>query len=511
MLLLTPCVIPIAYFCIIKINNMNITTLVLNIGIVAAVFSLLIIFALKKQKSYLMTYLQSFCGVLFVFSGWVKAIDPMGTAFKMEQYFGEFESAFSETWMSFISPVFPALSNVSIWFSVAMIVFEIALGIALLIGYKPKLSAWLFLALVVFFTILTGFTYLTGYVPGGVNFFDFGNWGAYKASNMKVTDCGCFGDFIKLEPKISFFKDIALLFPSVYFVLKHKQMHDFFTDKKAGWLMAVSTAGLILYCMYNFIWNEPHIDFRPFKNGANIAAIRAQEDKAQADVKIVAFSIKNKKSGKVVEVGFDEYMKNAEKYGDDTNYEVLEQIKTEASIPRTKVSEFEITDFDGVDYTEKYLANAKYHFMVISPKVKFSTESVKATVQDSIFRIDSSDVQKPVKMFLKMMNKEISKTNFIWPAGFIADLKTLKPILDEAVSKGQEVSVVIGGISKEAASDLAEETGIKAEYLTADDILLKTIIRSNPGLVLWKDGVILHKWHKKQLPTYAQIASTFIK
>jgi uncharacterized membrane protein YphA (DoxX/SURF4 family) len=219
---------------------MNITTLVLNIGIVAAVFSLLIIFALKKQKSYLMTYLQSFCGVLFVFSGWVKAIDPMGTAFKMEQYFGEFESAFSETWMSFISPVFPALSNVSIWFSVAMIVFEIALGIALLIGYKPKLSAWLFLALVVFFTILTGFTYLTGYVPGGVNFFDFGNWGAYKASNMKVTDCGCFGDFIKLEPKISFFKDIALLFPSVYFVLKHKQMHDFFTDKKAGWLMAVS-------------------------------------------------------------------------------------------------------------------------------------------------------------------------------------------------------------------------------------------------------------------------------
>jgi hypothetical protein len=260
-----------------------------------------------------------------------------------------------------------------------------------------------------------------------------------------------------------------------------------------------------------FIWNEPHIDFRPFKNGANIAAIRAQEDKAQADVKIVAFSIKNKKSGKVVEVGFDEYMKNAEKYGDDTNYEVLEQIKTEASIPRTKVSEFEITDFDGVDYTEKYLANAKYHFMVISPKVKFSTESVKATVQDSIFRIDSSDVQKPVKMFLKMMNKEISKTNFIWPAGFIADLKTLKPILDEAMSKGQEVSVVIGGISKEAASDLAEETGIKAEYLTADDILLKTIIRSNPGLVLWKDGVILHKWHKKQLPTYAQIASTFIK
>ena len=193
-------------------------------------------------------------------------------------------------------------------------------------------------------------------------------------------------------------------------------MHGFFTDKKAGWLMAGSTAVLILYCMYNFIWNEPHIDFRPFKNGANIAAIRITRGQTQAEVKIVAFSIKDKKNRvKITEVGFDEYMKNAEKYGDDANFEVLEQIKTEASIPRTKVSEFEITDFDGVDFTDKYLANAKYHFMVISPKVKFSTESKKATVQDSIFMIDSSDVQKPVKKFLKMMNKEISKTNFIWP------------------------------------------------------------------------------------------------
>jgi hypothetical protein len=83
--------------------------------------------------------------------------------------------------------------------------------------------------------------------------------------------------------------------------------------------------------------------------------------------------------------------------------------------------------------------------------------------------------------------------------------------LDGAQSEGNEVSVVIGGISKEAAEDLAIETGIKATYLTADDILLKTIIRSNPGLVLWKNGTILQKWHKNQLPAYESIRSTFLK
>ena len=115
------------YFCINKNYHMSITSLVLNIGIVAAILTLAIAFLLKLHKSYLMTFFQSFCGVLFIFSGWVKAIDPMGTAFKMEQYFGEFESVFSQTWFSFIAPVFPMLSNVSILFLVSMIVYEVVL------------------------------------------------------------------------------------------------------------------------------------------------------------------------------------------------------------------------------------------------------------------------------------------------------------------------------------------------------------------------------------------------
>ncbi len=494
---------------------MTLSGLVFNIGIVAIILTLIIALGLKKHKSYLMTFLQTFTGVLFIFSGWVKAIDPMGTAFKMEQYFGEFESVFSQTMFKFISPIFPVLSSISIWFSVGMIIFEIILGIMLLFGIRPKLTAWLFFLLVVFFTILTGFTYLTGYVPSGATFFDFAAWGPYKASNMKVTDCGCFGDFLKLEPKISFCKDLALLVPSIFFLFKYKDMHNLLTKKWNIILMLVSTLVLLVYCMNNFVWNEPHIDFRPFKNGANIAALRAEEKKAQAEVQITAFALKSLSDGKTVEVPYKQYMADTT-YQDKAKWTVLEQIKTALKIPKTKISEFEITDFDGNDNTDLYINNPKNHFMVMSPKVKFQTGSVMVMVKDSIFKMDTTfaadnKITEVKKTFLNVMNKEISKTDFIFPKAFIADLKSMKPLLDAAAKDGYDVSVVIGSFTKEGADDLAKETGIKANYFTADDILLKTVMRSNPGLVLWKNGTIVQKWHKNKLPDYAAIKAHYIK
>ncbi len=165
---------------------MTLLTLILYIAIVAVVLTVMIGLLKKGHKSWLMTFLQNFTGVLFIVSGFVKAVDPMGTAFKMEQYFTEFQYTFAETSFNFLAPLFPFLSSISLLFSVVMIVFEVVLGIMLLIGYKPKLTAWLFLILVLFFTVLTGFTFLTGYVPSGTNFFRFASWGPYAATNMRV-------------------------------------------------------------------------------------------------------------------------------------------------------------------------------------------------------------------------------------------------------------------------------------------------------------------------------------
>lgn len=491
---------------------MTLSGLVINIGIIAIIFTAFIAFFLKKHKSLAMSFLQCFTGVLFIFSGWVKAIDPMGTAFKMEQYFTEFELTFANTAFSFISPLFPALSGISIWFSVGMIIFEIVLGIMLLFGIKPKLSAWLFFLLVAFFTVLTGFTYLTGYVKSGENFFDFAKWGPYTASNMRVTDCGCFGDFIKLEPKISFFKDIALIIPAIYFLFRHKLMHNLLNSRWntiVGW---GSTALLLAYCLFNFIWNEPHIDFRPFTNGKNIAKAREAEDKAMAEVKIIANKVKDLKNGKIMEIPYAQYMADTN-YWDKTKFENIEQIKTEPTVKKTKISEFDITDFSGVSMLDLFFKNPKNHFMVMAPKVKFTTSEVKNMVQDSVFKLDSIyDKNKTLtiqKKFLNVINKEVVNTDYVWNSTFLEDMKKLKPLLNEAKKEGADISVVIGGISELAAADLAKESGIEAKYLTADDILLKTIMRSNPGLVLWRDGVLVQKWHKRHVPSYNSIKTQY--
>ena len=155
--------------------GLTITTVFLWTGIVAAGLTGAVVY-FKKHKNILMSYAQNFCGAFFIFSGAVKAVDPLGTAYKMEQYFAEFESVFADTWFSFLAPLFPLFTEYAISFSILMIILEIVLGIFLIIGHAPKWTSWTFLVIVGFFTFLTGFTYLTGYVPDGVNFFSFGGF-----------------------------------------------------------------------------------------------------------------------------------------------------------------------------------------------------------------------------------------------------------------------------------------------------------------------------------------------
>jgi hypothetical protein len=150
----------------------------------------------NKHGFGLVNIVKNTFGALFLFSATVKAIDPTGTAIKMSEYFEELHLVFMHPF--------------SLTFSVIMIVLEFLLGLALIMGWRKKLTLWLLILMNVFFTFLTGFTTVTG----------------------KVTDCGCFGDFIKQTPMESFIKDLILLALLLIIFLGRKKIKEVFTDSK---------------------------------------------------------------------------------------------------------------------------------------------------------------------------------------------------------------------------------------------------------------------------------------
>ncbi len=492
---------------------MTLTTLLLYVAIAAIILTVITKYGLKKGDNLLTSYLQNFVGALFIFSGWVKAVDPLGTAYKMTDYFTEFEATFQGTWFSFIAPVFPLLSQYVIGFSVFMIVFEIILGLMLILGHKPKFTAWAFLLLVVFFTFLTGFTYLTGYVPEGVNFFQFGKWTAFDENHMKVTDCGCFGDFIKLKPKVSFFKDVFLLIPGFYFLFATKTFHQLFTHNIRNVVLALSTVGLIVYCFSNYVWDIPHVDFRPFAKGKNIYEAKMAEEEAQANVKITAYGLTNKSTGEHLELPYAQYLKEFQNY--PTSDWELEQITSEPAIAHSKLSEFDIFDLDGNNINDDILYNDKPVLFLVAYKLYGDGIPATKIVKDTTFRMDTVQLATPGEIKIernieRIDERTINYTDYAWKE-YYAERYTevVKPVIDAAKADGVEVIMAVGQASPDQILDLDKDLDLNIRYGTADDILLKTIVRSNPGIVLMNKGILVDKWHYKKLPSYDEIKEQY--
>ena len=493
---------------------MTLTKVFVMVTIAAVLLTLLVKFVFKKDKNLVVSFAQNFAGAFFLFSGWVKAVDPLGTAYKMENYFAEFEYVFSETWISFIAPIFPFFSSFSTAFSVTMIVFEIVLGLMLILGNRPKLTAWLFMGLVAFFTVLTGFTYLTGYVPNDANFFEFGKWGAYDANNMKVTDCGCFGDFLKLEPFTSFKKDLFLLIPAFIFVFGHNKMHQLFTNNIRFGAAAATLAGITLYCFTNFYWDIPKNDFRPFKVDADVAKIKAIEEEAAGNVKVIAYDLVNKSTGEVVNLPYDQFLK---KYKDYPKAEwEYSQIKSEPTIEETKISHFAVEDLEGNDVTEELLNYEGYSVMVVCYKLKGDSEGKTVVKKENIIEMDTifdeAGVQTVVQKIVGTNDVEVREETYDWDKSYqVPFTKVVNPFMEAAEKAGLKVYAVAGAAGAAKVEDFRHATQTAYPFYEADDILLKTIVRSNPGIVLWKDGKIIQKWHHKKLPAFNEVQTQYIK
>ena len=174
-------------------------------------------------------------GGLFIFSGFVKLVDPIGSQYKFEEYFSE-----GVLNLEFLIPY-------ALPFAIVLIVVEVVLGVAILIGWKPKFTIWSLLITIVFFTFLT--------------------W--YSAYYNKVTDCGCFGDAIKLTPWQSFYKDVLLTALILILLLRLKDIKPIVKGKLPAIITLVSLFAS-LYITYHVLVHLPIIDFRPYAVGNNI-------------------------------------------------------------------------------------------------------------------------------------------------------------------------------------------------------------------------------------------------
>ncbi|HHB78844.1 MAG TPA: DoxX family protein [Saprospiraceae bacterium] len=490
---------------------MTLTEFSLIVGVIAIGMTYLM---KKKSTHLLMSFLQNFLGVFFIVSGFVKAVDPLGTAYKMEEYFENFYYTFDESPMKAIAPIFTDMAEYAVIISVGMIIFEIILGVMLILGYKPKLTAWLFFLIMVIYTALTGFTYLNGYVPEGVNFFEFSKWGDFAESQMKVTDCGCFGDFIKISAFDTFMKNVVILFPALFFLFKSKWMHQLFSSKTRSIIVGASTLIFLVFSWSNYIWDIPVVDFRPFKVGVNIREQAKAEADAEAAVEIISYICTNKKTGEVVEIPYKQYLKEYKSYPREEW--TFEQNKTEPSIPHTKISDFLIQDMDGEDFTDSILNDPGYAFMIVSKGLKKDISVEMMTVQDTTFIQDTivqpDGSQAIVTKVGAIEPVEVEKEIYHFPEGFVKPFKEkIVPLAQAAKKAGVKTYMIIGMEDPEVAKSFAKEIGADFPIYMADNILLKTIVRSNPGTVLMHDGKILGKWHHRKLPMFDEIKAKLIR
>ncbi len=497
--------------------SLTITTVFIGTAIFAALWTFLTSTVFSQRKNLIVSYLQNFSGGFFIFSGIVKAVDPLGTSYKMVDYFTEFETTFAETWMSFIAPLFPFLSNYSTGFSVFMIVLEVVLGIMLLIGSNNKLASWLFFLIVGFFTFLTGFTALTGYVPEGINFFDFGNWGAFKETNMKVTDCGCFGDFLKLEPFTSFKKDLILLIPAFVFLFRTKDMHTIFSPKLRTGLVVGSIAAFSLYCFSNYVWDIPGQDFRPFRVGVDIKKQKALEEESMANAPVF-YNLTHKETGEVKEnLSMNEFLAL---YKDPTfqkdKYET-DQTTAKPEIPQTKISEFGVESLEGNEISQELLDQQGYSLMYVCYTLGYEQGEKTMMVADTSFLVDTVGTPgtaefQMVKKIDKITQRKETVTDYIFTDEYKSRFTdVVNPFAKAAQAAGVNVYAIAGKAGENVIKDFSAEVEASYPIHMADDILLKTIVRSNPGIVLLKDGAVVKKWHVKRLPSFEEIKAEYIK
>lgn len=370
--------------------------------------------ARAARPTWMVRLLANVCrmvlGITFVLSGYVKAIDPLGTQYKIQDYLAALELH------GFVPDV------VTLGTSVLMAAFEFSIGIFILFAIRRRMVSRLALLLMVVMTAIT----------------------AWVAVANPVKDCGCFGDFIVLTNGQTLAKNVVLLACAVVLHRWPLAMYRFIS-RTNQWIAINFTVLFIVvtsgYCLYTL----PIFDFRPYHVGVNVPrAMEIPEGAAQPQFE-TTFVLE--KDGVRREFSLDDYP--------DSTWQFVDS-KTVQTAPGyvPPIHDFSIQRAEGDDITDEVLSRRGYLFLLISPHLGKADD-----------------------------------TNF--------------GAIDQIYEYAQQEGVPFYCLTASGEDEISHWesiTGAEYPFYLTDETTLKTIVRSNPGLLLLKDGTIIRKWSHNRLP-----------
>lgn len=355
-------------------------------------------------------------GVLFILSGFIKANDTIGFSYKLVEYFEIFNMHF--------------LVDYAVGMAMFICIFEIIVGVALLLGAYTRLNMWLLLLMIVFFTILTG----------------------YSAITNKVTDCGCFGDAIKLKPVESFLKDVVLMVFIVIMFIGQKYIKPIVANKTIiGIALGVSLL-VTTFFTFNTYMFLPKIDFLPYKVGNDIGQLMTLPEGAKKDSVAMVFIYE--KDGKRLELGVNDIGQIDDTY---TFIDRVDKVIVEGD--KAPIHDFKLFDINGVDYTDSLLMQKGFRLILVQTHIAKSRTGIEPQLAQL-----AADCQANGVGFWALTNTTLTEVE-----------------------------------------PYRHEHQLAFNYYNMDATPLKSIVRSNPGLVLLKDNVVIKKWSAYGIPTFDKV------
>ena len=394
------------------------------------------------MKNSILWFCRLFTGALFIFSGLVKANDPVGFGIKLEEYYDVFAERWS--WTSFLFKADWLIESVNLQ-AAFLTSLEVALGILLILGIWKNLTTWLLLLLILFFTWLTGYSAITG----------------------SVTDCGCFGDFIPLTPLQSFYKDLVLLVLILIIFILRKNIKPI-VSPIGGIAIAAIVTGFAVYVNAHVLKHDVFLDWRPYAVGDSIVKNMQLPPNPKKDVVELNYVYTNKKTGETVELTFlntelEDKAKLAEltKYSADKENWNLDTSFTKVKVKgdRAKISDFAVSDEQGDFITDQILSNPDYTLMVVSASFEHTS-----------------------KLGWEKINA-----------------------MQKAAEKEGVFTYALVGEGRDEIEKFRHNNQTAFPFYTGDYKVCLTIARTNPNVVLLKEGVVIDKWAWRDLPSFEAI------